>query len=116
FWPDNDTVRADMLDYAYEIEYFDQHLQRMLDILEARGELENTLVVVTADNGMPFPRTKGQEYEYSNHLPLAVMWPAGISSPGREVNDFVSFIDFSPTFLELAEVEAAGSGMQPITG
>jgi arylsulfatase A-like enzyme len=88
----------------------------MLDILEARGELENTIVVVTADNGMPFPRIKGQEYEYSNHLPLAIMWPAGIKTPGREVNDFVSFIDFSPTFLELAQIEDKDSDMQPITG
>ena len=116
FWPDNDTVRADMLDYAYEIEYFDQHLQQMLDMLEERGELENTLVVVTADNGMPFPRIKGQEYEYSNHIPLAVMWPAAIKNPGRTVDDFVNFIDFAPTFLELAGVSSNESGMQPMQG
>jgi len=73
FWPDTDTVRTDLLDYAFEIEYFDQHLEKMLDILVQRGELHNTLVVVTAENGMPFPRIKGQEYEFSNHLPLAVM-------------------------------------------
>jgi N-sulfoglucosamine sulfohydrolase len=116
FWPDNDTVRADMLDYAFEIEYFDSHLQKMLDILEERGELENTLVVVTADNGMPFPRTKGQEYEYSNHLPLAMMWPAGIKNPGRSVDDFVNFIDLAPTFLELAGLQVQATNMQPITG
>lgn len=116
FWPDNDTVRTDMLDYAYEIEHFDHHLQRMLDLLEARGELDNTIVVVTADNGMPFPRVKGQEYEYSNHLPLAIMWKGGIKAPGRTVNDFISFIDFAPTFLELARVAADSAGMQPITG
>ncbi|MGI9176074.1 MAG: sulfatase-like hydrolase/transferase, partial [Rhodothermales bacterium] len=75
FWPDTDTVRTDLLDYAFEIEYFDRHLGRMLDLLEARGELENTLVVVTSDNGMPFPRIKGQEYELSNHMPLAMRWP-----------------------------------------
>ncbi|MBN2327601.1 MAG: sulfatase [Candidatus Omnitrophica bacterium] len=116
FWPDNETTRTDMLDYAFEIEYFDNHLQRMLDLLEQRGELENTLVIVTADNGMPFPRIKGQEYEYSNHLPLAVMWKAGVRNPGRTVDDFVSFIDFAPTFLELAGVAEQDSGMQPIEG
>jgi N-sulfoglucosamine sulfohydrolase len=116
FWPDNDTVRTDMLDYAYEIEYFDQHLQAMLDVLEARGELDNTIVVVTADNGMPFPRIKGQEYEYSNHLPLAIMWKDGIKSPGRRVEDFVSFIDFAPTFLEVAGVPTDSTSMQPVTG
>ena len=116
FWPDNDTVRTDMLDYAFEIEYFDQHLQRMLDMLDAAGELDNTIVIVTADNGMPFPRIKGQEYEFSNHLPLAIMWKNGIKQPGRVVHDYVNFIDFAPTYLELAGVNQEASGMQAITG
>ena len=116
FWPDVDTIRTDMLDYAFEIEYFDLHLQRMLQMLEELGELENTLVIVTADNGMPFPRIKGQVYEYSNHLPLAVMWPDGIKNPGRVVHDFVNFIDFAPTYLELAGLTAEKVGMQPVTG
>ena len=104
FWPDNETVRTDLLDYAYEIEYFDKHLEKMLALLEERGELHNSLVIVTADNGMPFPRIKGQEYEYSNHLPLAIMWKNGIKQPCRVIDDFVSFIDFAPTFLELAGI------------
>lgn len=115
-WPDNETVRTDMLDYAFEVEYFDNHLQRMLAALEERGELANTIVVVTADNGMPFPRIKGQEYEYSNHLPMAVMWPEGIANPGREIDDFVSFIDLAPTFLELAGVSRSNTEMEPIEG
>ena len=116
FWPDNETVRTDMLDYAYEIEYFDKHLERMLGKLEEAGQMENTLVVVTADNGMPFPRVKGQEYEYSNHLPLAVMWKGRVRNPGRVVEDFVSFIDFAPTFLDAAMVGESKSGMQKIQG
>lgn len=116
FWPDNEVTRNDMLDYAYEIEHFDHHLQRMLKTLEQRGELENTLVVVTSDNGMPFPRIKGHEYESSNHLPLAIMWKKGITKPGRTIDDYVSFIDFTPTFLELAGLDSETSGMQPITG
>lgn len=116
FWPDTDTVRTDMLDYAYEIEYFDQHLQLMIDELARRGELENTIIVVTADNGMPFPRIKGQEYEYSNHLPLAIMWQNGIAKSGRIIDDFISFIDFAPTFLEVAEVPTDSMQMAAITG
>ena len=116
FWPDVDSIRTDMLDYAFEIEYFDQHLQRMLQMLEDAGELENTIVIVTSDNGMPFPRIKGQVYEYSNHLPLAIMWPDGIKKPGRVIDDLVSFIDFAPTFLELSGLTVEKSGMQPVTG
>ncbi len=116
FWPDVDTVRHDLLDYAFEIEHFDKHLMQMLQLLEESGELENTIVVVTADNGMPFPRVKGQVYEYSNHLPLAIMWPEGIENPGRVVDDFVSFVDFAPTFLEVAGVDLEQSGMQEMVG
>ena len=116
FWPDNDTVRTDILDYAYEIEYFDQHLVRMLEILERRGELDNTIVVVTSDNGMPFPRIKGQSYEPSNHLPLAIMWKNGIENPGRDYHAFVSFTDLAPTFLDLAGVDEASNGMHPMEG
>ncbi len=116
YWPDNDTVRNDMLDYALEIEYFDQHLGRMLQALEQRGLLENTLVVVTSDNGMPFPRAKANSYEIANHMPLAIRWAKGIPQPGRQVDALVSFIDFAPTFLAVAGLEPAASGMSPITG
>ncbi len=116
FWPDNKTVRNDMLDYAYEIEHFDNHLGRMLEILEKNGELDNTIIIVTADNGMPFPRAKGQSYEYSNHIPLAIMWGKGIRNPGRIIFDFISFADFAPTLLEVSGISQSDAGMQPITG
>ncbi len=116
FWPDNETVRNDLLDYAFEVEHFDQHLGRMIASLEKAGELENTLIVVTADNGMPFPRAKGATYEVSNHMPLAIRWGRGIAKPGRAVDDYVSFIDFAPTFLDAAGLPADRSGMQAITG
>ena len=116
FWPDVDSVRTDMLDYGYEIEYFDKHLGQILQLLEEKGELDNTLIVVTADNGMPFPRVKGHDYEYSNHLPLAMMWKDGINKPGRTINDFVSFIDFAATFADVANIDFEEKGMQAIQG
>ena len=116
YWPDNKTVRTDMLDYALEIEHFDQHLGRILATLEKSGELENTIIVVTSDHGMPFPRCKGQEYYNSNHIPMAVMWKGGIVNPGRKVNDYISLIDIAPTLLEAAKVKEEQTGMQPITG
>lgn len=116
YWPDNETVRNDMLDYAFEVEHFDRHLGRMLAELERRGLLENTLVIVTSDHGMPFPRGKGSAYEASNHVPFAAMWPRGIAKPGRVVNDYVSFIDLAPTFVELAALPWAKTGMAASTG
>jgi len=116
FWIDNETVRNDMLDYAFEVEYFDNQLIKMLKVLETNGELENTIIVVTSDNGMPFPRVKGHVYEHDNHLPLAIMWKAGIVSPGRVIDDFVSFIDFAPTFFEAAAIDPLSANMQPFQG
>ena len=116
FWPDNDIIRNDMLDYAFALEHFDAHVVEMLDELEKRGELDNTLIIVTADNGMPFPRSKGQSYEISCHLPFAVLWKNGIKNPGRIVEAYISFADVAPTLLELAGIDAAQTGMQPISG
>ncbi len=116
FYPDNDTIRHDLLDYGFEIEYFDMHLGKMITMLEESGKLENTIIIVTADNGMPFPRIKGNAYEYANHLPLAIMWGKGIKNPGRTIEDYVSFIDYAPTILEAAEIEIQRSKMQPVTG
>ncbi|MDE0108972.1 MAG: sulfatase [Bryobacterales bacterium] len=116
FWPDTETVRHDMLDYAYEIEYFDAHLGRILETLEEHGQLANTLVIVTSDNGMPFPRVKAQEYELSNHLPLAMMWLDGIPHPGRSIQDLVSFVDLAPTIVDAAGIAWDATGMQPAAG
>jgi len=116
FWPDNEIIRNDMLDYALEIEYVDTHLERMIKSLKERNQLDNTIIVMTSDHGMPFPRCKAQVYEYSNHVPLAIIWPDGIENPGRTVLDMVSFIDFAPTFLELAGVPFGESGMHSSPG
>ncbi|MBN8217257.1 MAG: sulfatase [Spirochaetes bacterium] len=107
FLPDCEEVRSDLLDYALEIEWFDAHLGRMLAHLEAIGELENTLVVVTADNGFPFPRAKANLYELGMHVPLALRWGARVPG-GRVLTDHVSFIDLAPTFLEAAGLVPSG--------
>lgn len=116
YWPDNETVRHDMLDYAFEVEHVDLHLGRMLAELEKRGQLDNTLVIVTSDHGMPFPRVKGYAYHDSNHIPLAIRWPGGVKNPGRAIDDFVDFTDIAPTILDVAGIAEPASGMLPITG
>ena len=72
---------------------------KMLKMLEDAGQLDNTLVVVTSDNGLPFPRAKGHIYEDGYRLPLAIRWP-GVVKPNRTVEDFIRFDDLAPTFLE----------------
>ncbi|MBD3630013.1 sulfatase [Cyclobacterium sp.] len=113
FLPDHPVVRGNLLDYAVEIEWFDQHLQYMLKYLEGTGELENTIIIVTSDNGMPFPRAKANGYDYGIHVPLAIRYPRAFPR-GRIVDDPVNFIDLAPTILDLTNTSA--EGMLPITG
>ncbi len=101
-FPDNYIVRNDILDYYVEIEHFDKMVAQAIDALEKSGQLENTIVVVTSDHGMPFPRAKASLYDAGSRVPLAIRWPGGIKNPGRDVNAFVNLSDVAPTFLEAA--------------
>ncbi|WP_254412634.1 sulfatase family protein [Dyadobacter diqingensis] len=102
FLPDVPEVRSDILDYLYEIQWFDTQLGKVLKQLEQSGELDNTLIVVTADNGMSFPRAKANVYEYGIHVPLAIRWGNQIRK-GFKTNDLVSLIDVYATFLEVGK-------------
>ena len=115
YWPDNDTVRNDMLDYATEIERFDSHVGEMLNVLDRFGLRETTLVIVTSDHGMPFPRVKGHTFDDAHRVPTVMRWPRGIKNPGRRISELLSFIDFAPTFLSLAGIPSDHSGMD-LTG
>jgi N-sulfoglucosamine sulfohydrolase len=103
FLPDTPDVRADVADYYIEVQRFDSQLAGLLAALERRNEIDNTIVVVTSDNGMPFPRAKATLYDGGTHMPLAIRWPRG-AKPGTTVDAFVSLIDLAPTFLEAAGV------------
>jgi arylsulfatase A-like enzyme len=116
YWPDNQVTRNDLLDYAFEIEDTDKHIGRIMEILRKRDLLDNTIVVVTSDHGMPFPRVKGDQYENSNHIPMAILWKKKMKVTGRYVDDYVSFIDLAPTFIEAAGIDWSSSGMYPATG
>ena len=116
FFPDNKVVRTDILDYAVEVDYFDSHVMKILNFLETKGELENTMVIITSDHGMPFPRAKSDEYDFSNHVPLAIMWGNNIKHPGRAIKNYVSFIDIAPTLFDAAGIKWESSGMQKSPG
>lgn len=104
-FPDNAIVRSDILDYLVEIEHFDSMVERAVVILEKRGLLDNTIVVVTSDHGMPFPRAKASLYDIGSRVPLAIRWPKGIRNSGRSVESFVNLSDLAPTFLQAVGLE-----------
>jgi len=83
------------------VQQFDQQCAVILDTLEKAGELDDTLIVVSGDNGLPFPRAKATCYDSGTHQPLAIRWGARVKG-GRIVEDFVSLSDLAPTFLEAA--------------
>ena len=112
FLPDSETIRSDIADYMYEIQWFDSHLQRMLNELQQRGELDNTLVIVTSDNGMPFPRAKANLYEFGIHMPLAISWPERIPG-GQDTDDLVSLIDVTKTIFAAAGVTPQEADQMP---
>ena len=101
-FPDHPIVRNDILDYYVEIEHFDQMVARAIKTLEISGKLDNTIVVVTSDHGMPFPRAKASLYDDGSRVPLAIRWPNGINKPGRVVDSFINLSDLAPTFLNAA--------------
>lgn len=101
FWPDNDIVRNDVLDYYAKTERFDREAGALLDQLQQAGKLDNTLVIMTGDNGWPFPRCKANEYDGGTRQPLAVRWPARVKA-GQVCDDFINLMDLAPTFLEAA--------------
>jgi N-sulfoglucosamine sulfohydrolase len=99
--PDNLLVRKDICDYYYEVQRFDRDVGAMLKLLEDMGELDNTIIVMTGDNGLPFPRCKVELYDLGTHVPLAICWGNNIKA-GRIVDDFVNLADLAPTFIEAA--------------
>jgi len=118
--PDSETVRSDLCDYYWEVQRFDGEVGEMLEALAAAGELDNTLVVISGDNGLPFPRCKSNLYDLGTHVPLAVRWPKRVKG-GRVIEDFVSLADLAPTFCQAAGVAppaemTARSFLDVITG
>ncbi len=101
FIPDTPGVRRMRGNMLYEVCHADEDLGRIMDILKEHGNIENTLLIVTSDNGTQIPRSKANVYDWGLHEPMAMMWPARIKA-GRKVDDFVNFIDLAPTMLEAA--------------
>jgi len=90
--------------------YQDDLFGQILDVLEQKGEVENTLVLYLSDHGDYLAEhglwCKGLPcFEGAYHVPAAVRWPAGIKNPGRVVDKFVSLADFAPTILEITQTE-----------
>jgi arylsulfatase A-like enzyme len=103
FLPDTPEVRQDLAHYHDSIARMDAECGEVLELLEQRGLAENTLVIFTADNGMPFPRAKGTCYDPGIHVPLVARWPGRIPPGVRD--ELIAHVDLPATWLDAAGVE-----------
>ncbi len=94
-----------MRDYSKVVKSLDDNVGRVLDYLEEKGLLDNTLVVYTSDQGFYMGEhgwfDKRFMYEESMHTPLIMHLPKGYDKRG-DIPQMVQNIDYAPTFLELA--------------
>lgn len=106
FLPDNEVVREDVADYLGEAMAYDQACGVIIDELERMGELDNTIIVISGDHGIPgFPRGKCNVHDFGSRVLLTMRWPKRIEA-GRVVETPVSLVDLAPTFLAAAGTES----------
>lgn len=105
YFVDAPGTRQDMASYYNEIGRFDYYVGKVRDELKKQGVLGNTVIIVMADNGRPFPRCKTRVYDSGMQTPFIVFWPEGIKQGGQISASLVSSIDIAPTILQLAGIE-----------
>ena len=107
FMPDVPEVREDFTDYMGEIQAWDASVGVLRQKLEAIGELDNTILVISGDHGMPgVPGGKCNLYDFGVGVALLARLPGG--KGGRVVDDFVNLVDLAPTFLEIGGLKPPG--------
>jgi len=118
YFADTPETRRDLASYYNEIARFDYFIGKVREELELQGVLDNTMIIVMADNGRPFPRCKTRVYDSGMKTPFVVFWPDGIESKGDKTESLISAVDIAPTILELADItppeEYQGESFVPV--
>lgn len=99
---DDEETRRDLAFYYNEITRLDDHIGKLLEALEQKGRLKNTLIVFTSDNPRAFPGNKTRLYDRGIRTPFIVHWPDGIPNGGSAAAGLISSIDIAPTLLDAA--------------
>jgi arylsulfatase A-like enzyme len=95
-------TKTDLAHYYDEIARFDDYIGLVVAELKQQNALENTLILIMADNGRPFPHSKTRVNDRGMQTPFIAFWPKGIANEPQICNGLVSAIDIAPTILELA--------------
>lgn len=101
---DTEVTRDDLARYYHEVSRFDHFIGLVTAELKKQGVLDNTMIVIAADNGRPFPRCKSRLYDSGIKTPWVVHFPRVIKSPTVS-KSLISVIDLSATCLELAGID-----------
>jgi N-sulfoglucosamine sulfohydrolase len=102
--PDWPEVRQDLAMYYDFIARMDSEVGQLMDLLSSNGHANDTMVIMTGDNGMPFPRAKGTLYEAGIHVPL-IAWMPGRIAAGTSKRELISHVDLPSTWLDAAGVK-----------
>ena len=107
FLPDVPEVREDVADYLGEAQAVDAELGVLLERLQASGDADRTLIVVSGDHGMPgVPSGKCNLYDHGTAVALVIQVP-GVKG-GRVVDDFTCLPDLAPTLMEVGGAKVPG--------
>lgn len=102
---DTSATREDVASYYNEVSRFDFFVGEVVKELKRQGVFENTLIIVMADNGRPFPRAKTRLLTEGIKTPLVISYPKLQNSQGKVCNSLISSIDIAPTIIEAASAK-----------
>ncbi|WP_066626989.1 sulfatase family protein [Labilibacter marinus] len=111
YLPDTNQSREEIAEYYQSISRVDQGFGRLMNMLEKAGKMDNTIIIYISDNGMAFPGAKTTVYEPGIQLPCIVKSPS-IKNKGTQNNAMVSWVDLTPTILNMADVSYKAEDFQ----
>ncbi|CAG5122664.1 unnamed protein product [Candidula unifasciata] len=100
FLPDTPATRQDIAAMYTSFNRMDQGVGLFLQELKDAGHLEDTLILFTADNGIPFPNAKTNLYEPGMGEPMMMSSPFHKDNWGKFSHALASTMDFAPTILD----------------
>jgi arylsulfatase A-like enzyme len=104
FLPDTEEVREDLAQYYDRIARFDKDCGTILRLIESQGLEESTLVIMTGNNGMPFPRAKRTLYEAGIQEPFLIRWPGKVAQ-GSISDVLVTLLDIPATIIDVSGLQ-----------
>ncbi|MFO7974943.1 MAG: sulfatase [Candidatus Hydrogenedentota bacterium] len=102
---DTPEMRDDLAAFQAEIAYFDARVGEILDALYASPIVENTLVIMTSDHGIPYPGAKWSVRKAGIEVPFIVYQPGTVFTGGKVFTEVMSNVDVLPTLLEYLGVQ-----------